>query len=335
MTSGARTISADEAYRAALERYAAGDLQQAEALSRAVLSAEPGHPAGGLLAALLIENGRVDEGRTLLRALAKAPAHTITIDYPVPQTPRHGERPEPRLNALLSSRADEFVATLHSLCALSECLQRIPASPAPTTPGWVNPWLPALDAIALYGFIAARKPRRYLEIGSGHSTRFARRAIEDHHLDCEVISIDPHPRAEIDALCDAVIRQPLEAIDFAIFEELNERDVVFLDSSHRCFMGSDVAVFFGELLPGLKKGVLLGIHDIFLPFDYPHAWVARYYSEQYLLACYLLARAPFLDVALPVHYLTRGADIREARALCAALPGAPEPDGASFWLDIV
>ena len=86
MKGRARTISADEAYRAALERYAAGDLQQAEALSRAVLTAEPGHPAGGLLAALLIENGRVDEGRTLLRALAKAPAHTITIDYPVPQT---------------------------------------------------------------------------------------------------------------------------------------------------------------------------------------------------------------------------------------------------------
>ena len=64
-------------------------------------------------------------------------------------------------------------------------------------------------------------------------------------------------------------------------------------------MNSDVAVFFLDILPNLAPGVVVHIHDVFLPDDYPPQWIERYYSEQYLLACYLLAESTKFDVILP------------------------------------
>ncbi len=77
-------------------------------------------------------------------------------------------------------------------------------------------------------------------------------------------------------------------MDLALFRELQAGDVLFIDSSHRCFMNSDVTVLFLEVLPNLPPGVLVQVHDIFIPYDYPREWVERYYAEQYLLSCYLL-----------------------------------------------
>ena len=93
----------------------------------------------------------------------------------------------------------------------------------------------------------------------------------------------------MDAVCDTVIRQPLETLDTAgIIENLQAGDILFVDGSHRCFTNSDVTVVFLEILPRLQPGVLVHFHDILLPYDYPPAWSRRYYSEQYLLACWLL-----------------------------------------------
>lgn len=328
------SISADEAYRLALASHAAGEIVQAERICRGVLSVEPGHPAGVLLAAILMGRGLDAEGARVLRDVASAPSHTITLDYPVPRTPRYAERAHERLHALLAPEIPRYRDTLQAFCAFEPFLQRIGPEMSPSAPGWINPWLPALDAVALYGFVATRKPRRYIEIGSGHSTRFVRRAIEDHHLDCELISIDPAPRAEIDDLCDVLIREPLEQTSLDLFADAQRNDVVFLDSSHRCFMGSDVTVFFMELLPALQPGVMVGIHDIYLPYDYPATWTSRYYSEQYLLACFLLAgSARLFDVVLPAQLLVRERRAPEAEALCGRLPGRPEVAGAAFWIE--
>ena len=173
----------------------------------------------------------------------------------------------------------------------------------------------------------------YVEIGSGNSTKFVARAIADHRLDAEIISIDPEPRAEIDALCDQVLRSPLEHCDLGVFDTLGAGDIVFADNSHQSFMNSDVTVFFCEILPRLARGVIVGIHDIFLPDDYPADWAGRYYSEQYLLACYLLAETRRFDVVLPVHFAN-------ARGLCAGVMPQPPGDsalaqsGSSFWLEM-
>jgi hypothetical protein len=85
------------------------------------------------------------------------------------------------------------------------------------------------------------------------------------------------------------------------FDQLSTDDVLFFDGSHRSFQNSDVTVFFTEILPALPAGVLVGIHDIFLPDDYPDFWLKRFYSEQYLLACWLLA-GDQIKVEMPIWY---------------------------------
>jgi hypothetical protein len=118
-----------------------------------------------------------------------------------------------------------------------------------------------------------------------------RRSIDDHGLGTRLVSIDPHPRAETEALCNEVVRQPLEDTDLSIFAALGPDDICFIDNSHLAFQNSVVTVFMLEVLPSLRPGVLVGIHDIMLPGDYPEAWRERFYNGQYLLAAFLLGRA--------------------------------------------
>ena len=74
--------------------------------------------------------------------------------------------------------------------------------------------------------------------------------------------------------------------------------MLFIDSSHRSFTNSDVTAFYLDILPRLKSGVLIHIHDVFLPYDYPPEWSDRFYNEQYLLACVLLTRNPAYEIQL-------------------------------------
>jgi hypothetical protein len=173
-----------------------------------------------------------------------------------------------------------------------------------------------------------------MEIGSGQSTKFAARGRRDGQLETQIMSIDPEPRAAVDELCDRVLRVPLEAADTSVFRELSDGDVLFFDGSHRIFMNSDATVFFLEVLPQLPKGVLVGVHDVFLPYDYPHEFATRYYSEQYLLAAHLLARNPALEPVLPTYYATRHPELRSVTDGVWSDPrlGGIEASGHAFWL---
>jgi hypothetical protein len=181
-----------------------------------------------------------------------------------------------------------------------------------TDPFWINGWLPPFDAIVLYSLIAVKKPTIYMEIGSGNSTKFVRRAVSDHKLGTRIISIDPYPRAEIDNICDKVLRIPVENVPVETFSELNEGDVLFIDNSHRSFPNSDVTIFFMEILPNLKPGVIYGLHDIFLPNDYPEVFAKRYYNEQYLLAAYLLGGGGGSNILFPVAYMSYRDEVKKA-----------------------
>src|SRR5207244_392077 len=119
------------------------------------------------------------------------------------------------------------------------------------SPNWVNGFIPALDAISLYGLVAIHRPRHYIEIGSGNSTRFVRQAVRDHKLETRIVSIDPEPRVKVDGLCDVPLRQPLGEIDLSIFSGLQQGDIVFIDGSHRVFQNSDATVFLTEVVPSL------------------------------------------------------------------------------------
>jgi predicted O-methyltransferase YrrM len=235
------------------------------------------------------------------------------------------ETGEARYGALLSS----FLAYQTAFTRIS-----VAESTDERAPHWSNPWFPALDAICLSGLVAKLNPRRYVEVGSGNSTKYVRRAISDHGLRTRVISIDPYPRAVIDDLCDEVIRDKLENCDLKVFADLGPEDLVFIDNSHRSFQGSDVTVFFTEILPLLKSGCHYGIHDIFLPHDYVESWLSRYYNEQYLLMAYLLGGASGDEIVLPVHH------VEKTPALLAVLdPLLRHPAlsgvhalGGAFWM---
>lgn len=155
-------------------------------------------------------------------------------------------------------------------------------------PYWSNDYLPPADAIPLCGFLYLYNPNIYLEIGSGNSTKFARRVISNFGLKTKIVSIDPEPRAEIDAICDSVLRIPIETMPMDLFQKLQENSILFIDSSHRSLQNSDVTSIFLDILPNLNPGVIIHFHDIFWPNDYPASWVDRYYNEQYLLGVLLL-----------------------------------------------
>lgn len=201
------------------------------------------------------------------------------------------------------------------------------------TPCWLNGFLPGLDGALIYSFIALHKPDYYFEIGSGSSTKFARRAIVDHRLHTKIVSIDPHPRANIDILCDEITRTSLEDCDMEIFDRLGKNDILFMDGSHRCFTNSDVTVFFLDLLPNLDEGVSVGLHDIFIPYDYPNEWVDRCYSEQYLLAACILAETKKFTIELPAMYVSLDKQLTERmKPFWDRIPNVVERHGTSFWI---
>lgn len=195
----------------------------------------------------------------------------------------------------------DFVRFMRSL-DLSTIGISTETTPSPK-PAWVGGAIAAFDSLALYAMVLKHKPKLYLEIGSGMTTCFARQAVVDGKLGTRIMSIDPEPRAAIDAICDEVIRQPLECCDVSIFEQLNAGDILFFDGSHRAFMNSDVTVFFLDILPQLKPGVLVHIHDITLPWDYHEYFKNWYWNEQYMLAVYMMAAMERLDPVLPTAYI--------------------------------
>jgi hypothetical protein len=262
----------------------------------------------------------------------------IWLDFAPEPRPRWQERPHSILYEILDRERESYRKTLGSFLAYADKLEAVPVHRTKGTPvrapTWLNGFLPGLDAVSLYGFLASLAPRTYVEVGSGNSTRFARRAIEDQGLSTRIVSIDPHPRAEIDDLCDVLIRQPLESVDLSIFTQLQAGDVVFIDDSHLALPNSDVTVLFLEILPSLPRGVVMQIHDIYLPYDYPPDVARRWYSEQYLLACYLLAGGSKFEVLLPNMFVTRDAELSGMLSPLWARPGLKEAErtGGSFWL---
>ncbi len=267
-------------------------------------------------------------------------APILIDDFPYSPRPRYGygQPPHRQLFDVLNPGRIQYAAVLESFLQFTSDFLEIPThgEEAGAEPFWINGYLPGMDAAALYGFLALKRPALYLEIGSGNSTKFARRCIRRHGLPTRILSLDPSPRATVDALCDEVIRQPVEEVDLTLFDRLQEGDILFVDHSHRSFMNSDATVVFLDILPRLRPGVLVQIHDIYLPWDYPAEWVSRHYNEQYLLACYLLSRMPPFAVTLPCTFATIDPEL--SRVLDPLwdqpLMTGVSRHGASFWVTV-
>lgn len=265
----------------------------------------------------------------------------LFIDYPVDMHPRygHGKSAHKGLYDIIDNNRADYKALIDLAIANKENLWNIKKSSNETDqtkPTWNNGFLPGLDIIGIYTLLAHFKPKNYIEVGSGNSTKVAYKAKQEHHLDTKIISIDPQPRAEIDQLADEVIRMPYENIDFDVVDRLEANDVLFIDNSHRILPNSDSMVFFMETLPRLKKGVIVHIHDIYLPYDYPQFMCDRAYSEQYGLAFYLLANPEKYKPLFPNYFISEDAELAAQLAPIweqKHLKGV-ERHGGSFWVRV-
>jgi predicted O-methyltransferase YrrM len=165
---------------------------------------------------------------------------------------------------------------------------------------------PVLAAVC--SLVRAHRPARVLEVGCGNSTRILRLAIRDGSLSTHLTAIDPHPRVEITALCDEMLRQRAELLaGTELFDALDADDILFIDSSHELKPGNDVIFLYLQVLPRLRPGVLVHIHDIFLPYEYPSEWIAKErwpWNEQYLVQA-MLAFGSAFEVLWPGYYLQR------------------------------
>ena len=152
-----------------------------------------------------------------------------------------------------------------------------------------------LDARALFVLLHAWRPQRIIEVGSGYSSLLMadvnRRWFNGKiHFTC----IEPYPRAFLENRLLGITRliaDKVQNVALAEFAKLAAGDILFIDSSHVAKTGSDVNHLYFNVLPALAPGVLIHIHDIFLPLEYPQAWVIddnRSWNEQYLVHALLM-----------------------------------------------
>jgi predicted O-methyltransferase YrrM len=163
-----------------------------------------------------------------------------------------------------------------------------------------NPQFGWLDAKALFVLFRAWRPKRVIEVGSGHSSLLMADVNKrflggDMHITC----IEPYPEPFLrrtDCGIDRLIQAKVQDVPLEAFDALAAGDVLFIDSSHVSKAGSDVNHLFFEILPRLASGVRIHIHDVFLPFEYPRAWLleqGRSWNEQYLLQALLMYNPVF------------------------------------------
>lgn len=196
------------------------------------------------------------------------------------------------------------------------------------------------DAEFLYSAIRHFKPARILEIGSGFSTLMTLHAIEanraaDCNYRCRVVCVEPYEMGFLERASGVeLIRQPVELLEDRYVTELQANDILFIDSSHVVRPQGDVVRAYLEFLPLLAQGVLVHVHDIFTPRDYPAVWVndeVRLYNEQYLVEAMLSGTSRFRVVAALNFLAHRHPDRLAAKFPIFREQGA-RSQPASLWL---
>jgi hypothetical protein len=195
-----------------------------------------------------------------------------------------------------------------------------------------NGWFESIDAEVLYSVIRHFRPRTILEIGSGHSSRLARRAIDDGQFGTRLVCVDPRPRVEVRSCADEHIMSAVEELPVAaLTERLAANDVLFIDSSHVIATGGDVPYLYLQVLPRLSPGVLIHAHDIFLPFEYPQEFVVKErwgWNEQYLLHALLIGNSG-LEIIWPSCYMWQ---LHRAAVQNVIPSERSSPPPSSFWM---
>jgi predicted O-methyltransferase YrrM len=197
---------------------------------------------------------------------------------------------------------------LQSIALLKEKTARFSAASGSEGYSFSNTYFTSPDAEVAYALISQLKPKRLIEVGSGNSTQLFRAAIDDGGLNTQLVSIDPMPRKSIETVAHRFINCRVERVTRSyLFETLDVDDVLFIDSSHEIRAANDVVNLLLNIIPRLKRGVVVHLHDIFLPFEYPREWIIENrwdWNEQYLVQALLQGSTQFA-VLWPGYYLQR------------------------------
>jgi Methyltransferase domain len=202
--------------------------------------------------------------------------------------------------------------------------------------GFVNEFYSYGDALYLYGLLRHLRPRRVIEIGSGHSSAVTLDTAERFLGGAVACTfVDPEPErlysllTETDRASVEVIARRVQDVPLARFAELAENDILFIDGSHVSKVGSDVNHLVFKVLPLLHSGVYIHVHDVFYPFEYPRAWLELGFmsNEAYVLRAFLMYNHAF-EVALFGDYLAQF----HREQLSALMPLVLQDSGCCLWL---
>ena len=193
------------------------------------------------------------------------------------------------------------------------------------------------DAVTLACLLQILRPRTMIEVGSGYSSALTLDIVE-RCLDwsTSLTFIEPYPdllnslTSETDRGRIEIIASPVQAVPPAVFDRLGEGDILFIDSTHVVKSGSDVLHHFDEVLPRLRPGVIIHIHDIFYPFEYPRAWVMEMnlsWNELYYVRAFL-TNNPEYEIVFFNDFMRK----RHFELMRDVAPLFLELGGSSLWL---
>jgi predicted O-methyltransferase YrrM len=193
------------------------------------------------------------------------------------------------------------------------------------------------DAIILFCMIRELKPRRILEIGSGHTSALILDTNEryfDGSIECTFV--EPHPELLFSLLRpdeerrQRLIPKKLQDVDLTLFDALETGDILFVDSSHVVKAGSDCQLLFSDILPRLNPGTLIHFHDVYDRFDYPAEWLreGRGWNEQYILRAFLQFNSEFWIKLYTAYMVTRYREWFEKH-----MPNCLRNSGAQIWIE--
>lgn len=272
---------------------------------------------------------RLSLGLPTLLGLSRK-GYFIPYRYAGSDIPAGKRSPYAAVQAAMEAARPRFDAHLEALMAYDVALTGFSRA-EPPRPRWQQDWFPRLDGAMAYSFVRRFKPKRIIEVGSGHSTRFMAQSVADEGLGTSITAIDPAPRADIRNLSPVtLINKPVQEADLFLFDQLQAGDILFVDSSHILMPGSDVDLLFNHVMPRLPAGVLVHIHDICLPLDYPESWAWRGYNEQ--LGVVPMITGGGYDIEWSSYYAAHFMADAVTESLAGRLPRTDGAQETSLWL---
>jgi hypothetical protein len=284
--------------------------------------------------------------RTFLRVLETHPGFAESAGYNV--YPRLYFSPLPlreemNLTVLDSRRGlpgidlneQSALQLVQTLSAYVPEVDSVPTDRNSKDPFWfANDWFADFDAAILYALLRHLKPKRYVELGCGFSSLISSLALSANRkdgFDTEVLYADPQPRTDLTHYLapGSLIQRRIQDLPLELFCSLRVGDVLFIDTSHVMKFQSDVVHALGTIIPSLKPGVWIHIHDVFTPYDYPLEWLTNALfadNEQYALEA-MLSGGDRYSVELPLYLLWK----EHLASMKAFFPRGQRQPG-SFWM---